>query len=977
MHLRSHGQEHLVERVEDIGRFERENSRARRERERIEHLERLRMDQQPPPVVDGDHGHNGNDQHNGAQVPNHAPRALHPIGAFDAPNIHGNRNGIRAPPVENNNFEIKSSLINMVQGSKFHGLSMEDPLDHLDQFDMLCSTVKINGISEDAFKLRLFPFSLGDRARIWEKNLPQGSITSWDQCKRAFLKKFFSTTRTARLRNEISSFTQKNNESFCEAWERFKGYKIQCPHHGFSNESLLSTLYRGVLPKFRMLLDTASNGNFLGQDVEDGMSLVENLAQSDGNYGEDYDRTSRERNEMSDLNRKEIKALNDKIDKMILTNQKPVHFISESDVYQGYQENMEGCLEGQEEVNYVGGQGYNKFNPNYRNHPNLSYRSTNVENPQDQSYPPLKPPGFTQQPNYQPKPQGNYQPKPQAYHQHQNQGSSSNPLPQADDTNALLRQLLDGQGRGAIELATQMKGMHTKVDDMYGELNAKIERLNAHVYSQSSSTSKRPMGTLPGKPEPNPKEFCNAIFINDLDMVESYKQSREDGRLDENEKAIEEISKLLYGPNVENIVVDSDAKIKNSTNGNDVVTKRVEKKDASRVESSPYEPPLPFPERVLTKARKKVLSSFKANMSRVGAPLPCVENLSQVPLHFKFIQAILANREKVEEIMGVFDSPSATQPEPKSILKLGDPGKFTIPCSLGDLHLDDALCDSGASVNVMSLEMVKTLGVQDMKHHSSSIMFGDASSKSPLGLIEDYPLKVGDCIVPTDFMVVEMKETHKLPLILGTPFLNTVGASIDFPNKRVTLLHVNAKVSYPIKPSSTKFCGTITNEEVKTKEEPKHLKDNHKEIKVMNVKNREALIVDEKILDGECLHILFDEHDGSAKEEELGNAKKALEKNKRTMKTTHPPTFDSSPSPTSSMTLTPLRYSDGMVEYKVKFKGRSNPFSLVKAILTPEFKEKGSKGVEKLMKEVLTLAFKDPPWSSTTPPLNPLPKIRD
>nr|AAD20430.1 putative Athila retroelement ORF1 protein [Arabidopsis thaliana] len=615
-------------------------------------------------------GHNGNGQANrDGHMPQHQPSAHQPIGAFDEPNIRGNRNGIQAPPVENNNFEIKSSLINMVQTSKFHGLSMEDPLDHLEQFDMLCSTVKINGISEDAFKLRLFPFSLGDRARIWEKNLPQRSITSWDQCKRAFLSKFFSTTRTARLRNEISSFTQRSNESFCEAWERFKGYKMQCPHHGFSKESILK-----------------------------------NLAQS--------------------------------------------------------------------------------------------------------------------------------------------------------DTNALLRQILEGQGRGAIDLATQMKGMHTKVDNIYGELNAKIERLNVHVYSPSSSTSKHPMGTLPGKSETNHKEFCNAIFINDFDVVEnmSYTQSREDGRIDENEKAIEEISKLLYGSNVENLVVASDEKAKKSTNGNDVVTKSVEKNAASKVESPPYEPPLPFPGRVLTKAKKKVFSSFKSNMSRVGAPLPCVENLSQVPLHFQFIQAILENREKLE-----------------------DPGKFTIPCSLGDLQLDDALCDSGASVNVMSLAM---------------------------------------------------------------------------------------------------FCGTITNEEVKTKKEPKSLKD-QLEIKVVNVKNREALMVEQKILDGECLHFLFDEQEESTEKKELSKAKLGFEKNKRMMKTTHPPTLDNSPNPTSSMTLTPLRYNDGILEYRVKCKGRSNPFSSVKEILTPEFKEKGSKSVEELMKEVLTLAFKGSTRSFTTPPITLLPKVHN
>lgn len=276
----------------------------------------------------------------------------------------------------------------------------------------------------------------------------------------------------------------------------------------------------------------------------------------------------------------------------------------------------------------------------------------------------------------------------------------------------------------------------------------------------------------------------------------------------------------------------------------------------------------------------------------------------------------------------------------------------------------------------MSLAMVKSLAIKDMNHHTSSIMFGDASSTTPLGLIEDYPLKVGDCIVPTDFMIVEMKDTHKVPLILGTPFLNTVGANIDFPNKRVTLLHVNGNVSYPIKPFSTKFCGTITNEEVKTKKEPKSLKD-QLEIKVVNAKNREDFTVDEKILDGECLHFLFDEQEESTEKKELSKAKLGFEKNKRMMKTTHPPTLDNSPNPTSSMTLTPLRYNDGILEYRVKCKGRSNPFSSVKAILTPEFKEKGSKSVEELMKEVLTLAFKGSTRSFTTPPITLLPKVHN
>jgi len=159
---------------------------------------------------------------------------------------------------------------------------------------------------------------LGDKAHHWEKTLPLESINSWDDCKKAFLVKFFFNACTARLRNEISGFTQKNNETFCEAWERFKSYTTQCPHHSFKKASLLSTLYRGALPKIRMLLDTPSNVNFLNKDVVEGWELVENLTQSDGCYNEDYDRSVRGTGESEDRQRKDIKVLNEKLDKLLL-----------------------------------------------------------------------------------------------------------------------------------------------------------------------------------------------------------------------------------------------------------------------------------------------------------------------------------------------------------------------------------------------------------------------------------------------------------------------------------------------------------------------------------------------------------------------------------------------------------------------------------------------------------------------------------
>ncbi|CAA7053944.1 unnamed protein product [Microthlaspi erraticum] len=208
---------------------------------------------------------NGNPLGNG----NGRARQTRPIGLGDAPNRHQQRQGIVPPPVQSHNFEIKLGMINLVQNKMFHGLSCEDPIDHLDEFDRLCDLTKINGVSEDVIKLKLFPMSLADKAHQWEKSLPHGTTTTWDECKKAFLAKFFSTGRTAKLRSEISGFTQRNNESF------------------------LSTLYRGCLPRYREMLDIARNENFLNQDVDDGWHLVENIVNSKGSYGEEYDRTNR------------------------------------------------------------------------------------------------------------------------------------------------------------------------------------------------------------------------------------------------------------------------------------------------------------------------------------------------------------------------------------------------------------------------------------------------------------------------------------------------------------------------------------------------------------------------------------------------------------------------------------------------------------------------------------------------------------
>ncbi|VVA24102.1 PREDICTED: LOW QUALITY PROTEIN [Prunus dulcis] len=139
---------------------------------------------------------------------------------------------IRRSTIDANNFEIKAAILSMIQhNSIFCGLSHEDPNTHISNFLEICDKFKINGASSDAIRLRLFPFSLKEKAKSWLTSQPPNSITTRDDLATKFLAKFFSPAKTAQLRNEIMTFTQFDKEQMYEAWERYKELLRKCPYH--------------------------------------------------------------------------------------------------------------------------------------------------------------------------------------------------------------------------------------------------------------------------------------------------------------------------------------------------------------------------------------------------------------------------------------------------------------------------------------------------------------------------------------------------------------------------------------------------------------------------------------------------------------------------------------------------------------------------------------------------------------------------
>jgi hypothetical protein len=127
-----------------------------------------------------------------------------------------------------------------------------------------------------------------------------------------------------------------------------------------------------------------------------------------------------------------------------------------------------------------------------------------------------------------------------------------------------------------------------------------------------------------------------------------------------------------------------------------------------------------------------------------------------------------------------------------------DPGCPTIP-SVGSFKFEKALCDLGASVSFIPRDVFEKLHLP-LEPKGMCLELGDNSICYPLGIAEDVPMKVGHHFIPVDFVVLEMGEREKPPLILGRPFLKTVGATIDVGKGEINFAMNGEKSSFKFRP---------------------------------------------------------------------------------------------------------------------------------------------------------------------------------
>ncbi|XP_019089193.1 PREDICTED: uncharacterized protein LOC109127995 [Camelina sativa] len=396
----------------------------------------------------------------------------------------------------------------------------------------------------------------------------------------------------------------------------------------------------------------------------------------------------------------------------------------------------------------MGGQGnfQNRgFNQNFRNHPNLSYRSNNVENPQDQVYPTLpQQNNFAQ--GFQNKSTGfggsNFQQKPQV--NNFTQGYQAVALHAAVPLERKLEQMMHALMENQKKNATEV---NVKIDSMYSELNGRIESLNSHMrvlenqVAQSAARVKAPPGTLPGKNEANPKEYEN----NPDEILNN---------------------------------TPDDVVIPGST---------VYEGEQPSGSQRPYAPIIPFPTRRKTKIQEREYEKLKSVVGELQVRLPFIEAVRMVPSLKKYMKEILTDKLSLEKGVMYLTQECSSMLQNRMPEKCGDPGPFTLPCTIGDLKFNKCLCDLGASVSLMPLSAATRLGLYTFKPTQVTLVLADRSTRRPEGVLENLPVQIGNCNIPTDFIVLKLDEESQEPILLGRPFLATAGAMINVKEGKIDL----------------------------------------------------------------------------------------------------------------------------------------------------------------------------------------------
>ena len=276
----------------------------------------------------------------------------------------------------------------------YHGMENENPYTHLRDFEEVCTTFKEGMMDMDLLKLKAFPLTLKDKAKIWLNSLRPRTIRDWAELQAEFLKKFFSAHKTNNLKRKIYTFAAHEGEKFYQCWERFMETSNACPHHGFDTWMLVNHFYDGMSPPMKQLVETMCGGNFLSKHSDEAIDFLNYIAETSKSWDEPRPREDEGLRHSSyqgesihtisekTLMREKLTILTRRLDEMEMKNQHNIHSVNELSASQpsyynhqshghygeNCQENVQILNQGRPPLNVPFG---NSYIQDWKNHSNL------------------------------------------------------------------------------------------------------------------------------------------------------------------------------------------------------------------------------------------------------------------------------------------------------------------------------------------------------------------------------------------------------------------------------------------------------------------------------------------------------------------------------------------------------------------------------------------------------------------------------
>ncbi|XP_021808589.1 uncharacterized protein LOC110752280 [Prunus avium] len=533
------------------------------------------------------------------------------------------------------------------------------------------------GVTEERLRMKIFPYTLKDKAKMWLNSLRPGLLTSW----------------------------------------------TECPHHGLPTLVLMRIFYKALTVSSKAAVNNYAGGSIKNKTPTECQTLFDTLAietqHSDtrGKRAGIYEIGSSN----AFASKEQVDAITSKLDALLAMNGRvPTQEICSICAVPGhatiscpYGVDFPECL--QEQANMVntyrrpGNDPFsNTYNPGWQRHPNFSWSTTqNVQKP---------PPGFP-------------------------------PQEKKINLEDALTQLTMSTTQFMTETKTQLQNQ-----------SASIRNLEVQAITLR-----------------NGRLIKTAV---DLDVEKHHQQLRDTEKAEENGRPA---------------AVSS---TENSATTAINLEEKTNEQASTNLTPKSYVPPIPFPQRLKKNKKDAQFSKFLEIFKKLQITIPFGEALDQMPNYGKFIKDILSKKRRLEdtEMMELTEECSIviqSQLPPKRT-------NISIPCTIGTISFQRALCDLGSSINLMPLSVAKRIGLGEIKKTNISLQMADRSLTYSHGILEDVLVKGDKFIFLADFIVLDMEEDVDTPIILGRPFLITGKMIIDIEKGSLILRDVDQEVEFKV-----------------------------------------------------------------------------------------------------------------------------------------------------------------------------------